>query len=134
MENNAGYSSELQQKVKLAKLMLLKYGALTSFHEKQLESWPLFCSNGIIFGYTEIDLDKQQVIYHLYSDREFYLNTKSEKDVVIKRKRFSIKKMFYSDKKYSKAISLAKSNLTKWTRELLWEHTKIEYIVDGKQK
>lgn len=113
----------------LAKLLLIKYGALHSFHELQLENYPVACCKISIDGMVEFDIDKRLVAYHIKTSRFFYKNGSETKE---RHKWSLIGKWKVSAKEYAEEQKQAFINLETWTRELLWPDTKVSLYVDGK--
>lgn len=118
-----------QQNLILSKILLLKYNLLHEFHVKQLEMYIIACCNISIDGLVRISALDHVVSYEIKTTK-VYKKTGKE---TIKKSKFSLFP-YITKKKYNSEILMAKENLTKWTKELLWgEGTFIKVTVDGKE-
>ena len=132
MENSAVTDSNAwAQKVTLSKILLLKYNLLHEFHVKQMECYIIACCNITVDGSIRISVSDKVVSYDLKTFKKYKKNGKE----TVKRNRFSFFRLFkYGRKKYDSEIVLAKENLTKWTKELLWgEDTLVKVVIDGRE-
>jgi hypothetical protein len=123
--NNLG---DYQNQFHLAKLLLVKYGVLHSFHELQLGKYPIACCNISIDGSAEVDADTKTVTYNMYTKKAFFKEGSTTKE----RHKWSIARFLnVSAELYNKEKDLAFKNLQSWSRHLLWPDTKVVLYVDG---
>lgn len=129
MAKTAGNSSESwQQTLALAKVLLRNYGILHEIQAEQLKRYPIACCNISIDGSASIDGDKKSVTFEIKTSREYYI----EAGKSVKRHKYSPTKLTFTSKKYSEELKMATTNLTNWTKGLLWgDDTIVEVIIDG---
>jgi hypothetical protein len=119
--------SDLKSKVLLAKLLLLKYGILHSFHSQQLQYYVIGCCNITIDGSAQVAADKKLVKYELFTEKYYYKKMKK----TIKRSKLDA---FFAmwPSKYKKECKDAYANLDMWCKELLWgDETTVVVEIDG---
>lgn len=129
-EDNAINMNDYTMQFRLAKLMLLKYGAMHGFHELQLATYPIACCNISIDGNAEVDVDKKTVVYNIFTKKAFFKEGKETKE----RHKWSVLRFFNVPADlYEKEKELAFNNLNNWTKNLLWPETKVILYVDGER-
>ena len=116
------------QNVILAKLLLRKFNILHEFHAQQLERFTIACCNSSISGDVTVDGDARTVEYNLKTLRYF---KKEGKKTVARHRLSPIGYLNFPPKKYEEEKKLALKNLMGWTKELLWDDTRVKVIIDG---
>lgn len=127
MSEDSSALSDLKSKVLLAKLLLLKYGVMHSFHEQQLEYYLIACCCIAIDGTVSVLPSTKTVKFEIMTEKFFYKERKQTK------KRHKLATYFnVAPWKYKKECSVAVKNLDMWCKELLWgDDTTVIVTVDG---
>lgn len=109
----------------LAKLMLIKYNILHSFHEEQMKFYMHLASPYALPSSFSIDLETREVKFTLKSKQFHKVSDKR----YVQRAKYSPFSIYY---KYmlKRDEGNVRKRLKMWTRSLLWENSKvtIEYI------
>lgn len=109
----------------LARLMLIKYNILHSFHEEQLKFYLHLASPYTLPSSFAVSLETREVTFSLKS-KEFH---KVSDKRYVRRAKYSPFSIYYKIMLKRDEANIRKK-LKMWTRNLLWKDTKvtIEYI------
>jgi hypothetical protein len=131
MATPAGIDAESwKTQINLAKLLLLKYGALHSLIELQLQHYPIACCNISLDGQVEVDLEKRVLTFSLLTKKNYY--KKGEKTTA-RHKYSMLGDLAVPSRLYEKEKDLAFLNLETWVRDLMWPDSKVRLYVDGRK-
>lgn len=132
MEKTSGANSqsvgEIREKLRLAKLLLFKYGTLHEILTYQMTCYTVTCCPIAIYGTVEVDADNRMVTYNVKSSFLFYRDENSFKPLSSVRTKANL---FLKGKEYQENIEMAKINLNTWNKEILWPDTTVKLIFDG---
>jgi hypothetical protein len=121
----------------LSKLLLVKYGAITSFMQDQLSFYPIACCPMAIDGYAEIVPDEREVIFYIFTEKNYVrdyggIRPEEIKERLKARSKLSPKYWLMTESKYNKQKNIAQKNLLAWSRQLMWDNTKVKVLFDVK--
>lgn len=118
-----------KQNLILAKILLRRFNILHEFHAQQLERFTIACCNASLSGEVVVNGDDRTVTFDIKTYR-FYKKMGSK---TVSRNKLSLMGYLkFPPKKYEAERQLALQNLAAWTKELLWDNTRVKVIVDGK--
>jgi hypothetical protein len=126
-ENKENLDRSWRAQVALAKLLLTKYGFMHSFHEEQMGFYATACCMISLGGQYKVMPETKTIEYEIVTEKYFQ---KIRKENVKRSPVASV--IAVPPWKYKKECSIAKHNLNKWTRELMWgDETKVVVKIDG---
>ena len=107
----------------LAKLMLMKYNILHSFHEEQLKYYAHLCTKYAFPSSFSVNLDTKEVTFNMKRKE----NYKLKGNRYIPRAKYSPFALYFKFMLNRDELAMRK-RLKLWTRNLLWADTKITIV------
>jgi hypothetical protein len=132
MEETSESDAAIRQQLTLAKVLLRKFNLLHDFHVLQLQRFTIACCSSALGGEVAINPEERLVSFDIKTSFEFKRVNKK----ISKRHAVSPVKIWkrFKPQTYEKELEIAKSNLSSWTKELLWgEDTRIRITIDGQE-